>query len=258
MEETSPTGSPGPDAPACPEPIPADRADPPEVEADPPAGAGAPASFVPSESQATSAARDEAGGETGEDVDAGRGAADAEGRGEAVADELPALDPLVLAFTEIEALRADVAERDRRLQETLDAYRAAVADMAATKERMRRDQDKVLRRERGVFVGELLEVLDNLDRSVDGARRTGNLEALIAGLELVQKVFLDKLRQAGVERIPTAGSRFDPKLHEAIGTVPVQSPEQDQVVFHEARSGYTYSGEVLRAAQVIVGASPEG
>lgn len=187
------------------------------------------------------------------DVPAAESAGEAGGGGEAPPHEEAPRKP-----TYIERLEAELADKDRTLREYIDAYKSAVADMNAAKERLRRDQDKTLQRERASFLREVLDVMDNLDRCVDGVRRTGNVESIVHGLELVQRAFVEKLRALGVERVEAQGARFDPRVHEAIGTVPVRAPEQDQVVFHEARPGYLMGAEVLRPAQVIVGALAEG
>ncbi len=153
----------------------------------------------------------------------------------------------------IRLLESQLLEKEVKMREYGDAYRAAVAEMNAAKERMRRDQEKVLQRERANFLKELLEVVDNLDRSVDGVRRTGDVDTLVKGLEMVQQMFLTRLKGLGVERMGVLGQAFDPRFHEAIASIPVQNDDQDQRVFHEERAGYLFQGEVLRAARVIVG-----
>jgi molecular chaperone GrpE len=50
---------------------------------------------------------------------------------------------------------------------------------------------------------------------------------------------------------------FDPRLHEAVGTVPATDYPPDTVVT-EIRQGFLLGGEVLRPARVMVAQSTPG
>ena len=61
----------------------------------------------------------------------------------------------------------------------------------------------------------------------------------------------------GAIPIPSVGTLFDPRLHEAVGTVPATDHPSDTIVT-EIRRGFLLGGEVLRPAQVVVAqATPE-
>jgi len=55
-----------------------------------------------------------------------------------------------------------------------------------------------------------------------------------------------------VTRINAAGEAFDPTVHEAIGTVPASSPDEDGRIVGVVREGYRIGDEVLRPAAVAV------
>jgi molecular chaperone GrpE len=155
---------------------------------------------------------------------------------------------------ELAAARKEVAERDEKLREYIAAYKEQVVHgLEETKARLKRDADKELQLARGRLVTGLLEVLDNLQRSLGAAGDTRSLDALLEGLRLVESQFLARLGALGLERIPAVGQRFDPTVHDAVTLVPVTDPAQDGVVVSELQAGYRLGDRVLRAARVAVG-----
>ena len=154
--------------------------------------------------------------------------------------------------TYVEELEQKLAEKEREAQEYLGKYRAAAAEFEEARLRLRREISKDIERTRREVLSELLEVLDNLDRAIDAARRTPSQDALLQGVEMVQRQFLSKLEGLGVTRIDAASQPFDPALHEAITTVPATSADQDGLVVGVVRHGYRIGDDVLRPAAVAV------
>ena len=73
------------------------------------------------------------------------------------------------------------------------------------------------------------------------------------GVERVRRQFIASLDELGVTLIPAAGEKFDPALHEAVATIPVEDPELDGAVMEEQLQGYRSGDRVLRHARVTVG-----
>lgn len=155
----------------------------------------------------------------------------------------------------VEHLQAELAERDRRLREYIEAHQHAVKEMEDARARLERDREEELDRARAQIAAQLLDVADDLERATQGASSTGNLTAVLEGVELVHRQVLTRLSEMGVVPMDATGERFDPNLHEAVGMVPVADAAKDQVVLEEERKGYTYKGRLLRAARVVVGAA---
>ena len=118
--------------------------------------------------------------------------------------------------------------------------------------RLRREISKDIERTRREILSELLEVVDNLERALEAARRSPSADALLQGVEMVRRQFLSKLEGLGVKPIDSTDARFDPLLHEAISTVPAASPDQDGMVVGVIRQGYRIGDDVLRPAAVAV------
>jgi len=171
----------------------------------------------------------------------------AQGEGEKPS-ETPSLKP-----SYVEELERRLAEKDAALAATIAKYREAAAEFEDARARLRKEIAKDIERGRRTFVVELLDVVDNLDRALDAAREAGATDALGKGIELVHQQFLAKLEGFGVARIQSLDRPFDPALHEAVTTVPVDDPARDHVVVGVIRHGYAIGDEVLRPALVAVG-----
>jgi len=154
--------------------------------------------------------------------------------------------------TYVAELEAQIAEKDRQVQEYLGKYRQATTEFEEARLRLRREISKDIERARREILSELLDVLDNLDRALDSAKASASYDALLQGVEMVRRQFIAKLEGLGVTRIDAINQPFDPALHEAISSVPAASPEQDGQVVGTVRSGYRIGGEVLRPAAVAV------
>lgn len=127
-----------------------------------------------------------------------------------------------------------------------------VAEADAAKERWRREADRELEQARLDLARPLLPVLDNLDRTIDAARRD-SAEGMLEGLTMVRAQFEGVLGSYGLERIVALGQPFDPAVHEAVATVAVDDPDDDGRVVDEWQRGYRAGGRVLRPAAVRVG-----
>ena len=155
--------------------------------------------------------------------------------------------------TYVEELERRLAEKEREAQEYLGKYRAASDEFEKARLRLRREVTKDIERVRREVISELLEVLDNLDRAIESARKTASPDdPLFQGVELVRRQFVAKLESLGVTLIAAADQPFDPTLHEAITSVPAP-PEQEGKVMGVIRQGYRVGDDVLRPAAVAVG-----
>ena len=85
---------------------------------------------------------------------------------------------------------------------------------------------------------------------------------MIKGVELVERKMLKELEAAGLERVGDVGEPFDPNHHEAVGSLPAPSAEEDHTVGAVLQPGYKFSGALIRPARVQVrmwnGEAPEG
>lgn len=154
--------------------------------------------------------------------------------------------------TELEALQAELVQA----REELTDAREQALRVAAEAQNVRRRADKDVENARKFalerFAGDLLPVIDNLERALDAAdRNVAGIKPLLEGVELTHKSFLDVMKKFQVEQIDPVGEPFDPQLHEAMSMV--ENPEvEPNTVLHVMQRGYTLAGRLLRAAMVMV------
>lgn len=149
---------------------------------------------------------------------------------------------------------------DELLQE-LDAARDSVlrtqAEMQNLRRRVERDIQNAHKFALERFVGDLLPVVDNLERALAAFDDTDDQHtvALVEGVELTLKNFLDVLQRYQVEPIDPRGKPFDPDLHQAMSMVPTGEVEPNTVV-DVFQKGYQLNGRLVRPAMVVVAKAP--
>jgi molecular chaperone GrpE len=161
--------------------------------------------------------------------------------------------------TYVEELERRLADAEKQAQEYLGKYRQAAQEFEDARARMRKELAKDAERSRRDVLVSLIEVVDNLDRAIDAAMKSGKDEAdpLLQGVVMVQQQFLAKLDGFGVKRIDALGAEFDPTLHEAVTAVPAPDAHSDGRIMGVITHGYRIGDEVLRPALVAVGKAGE-
>ena len=163
-----------------------------------------------------------------------------------------AAEDVVITAAYVTELEQKVAEQERRLRQTLSAYRSQEEEFNKIRERLERDRERKLAQDRVTLFESFLVPLDNLERSIAACRDAGEAETLVQGVELVRKQFLDALAALGLERYDPTGEPFDPVWHEAMAVMPTQDAAQDDVIAAVHEAGYRYGTQVVRPARVVV------
>jgi molecular chaperone GrpE len=136
-------------------------------------------------------------------------------------------------------LTAEVAER------TADLQRLS-AEYANYRRRVDRDRETVLVNARAQFVGELLTVLDDVERA-------GTHGDLRGPFKLVADKLVSVVQKLGLEPFGTEGEPFDPSVHEAVQHEPSDATGPTVTVLSAVmRRGYRIGDRVLRPAMVGV------
>lgn len=93
-----------------------------------------------------------------------------------------------------------------------------------------------------------LGVMDNFALAL---KAEGDVAQLRSGVELILRQMEDALRNLSVQPVPAVGEQFDPRVHEALGSVDtVEHP--DHQVLEEIRRGYKLRDKLLRPALVRI------
>lgn len=155
-----------------------------------------------------------------------------------------------------EAAEPSLEEEVSRLQEDLmtarDAALRAQADAQNVKRRAEQDVEKARKFALERFAGELLPVVDNLERALESASADDEaIKPIAEGVELTLKSFLDVLGKQNIEVVDPNGEPFDPNLHQAMSMVENKEVEPNTVIA-VMQKGYTLNGRLVRPAMVMV------
>lgn len=140
-------------------------------------------------------------------------------------------------------------------EEYKNRYLRALADLENYKKRTNLEKEEMAKYANESLVKELLPALDGFAKALEHADKMKD-EEIVKGIALVQKLFEDALKKAGVEEISAVGKPYDPHMHEAIYMK--ESGQQPGIVMEEAQKGYTMRGRLIRPAMVIVSKKEEG
>ena len=99
----------------------------------------------------------------------------------------------------------------------------------------------------------ILPVLDDMERALANMEKAEDVAAVIEGVKLIHKKFIDILGKQGVKAIDTKDATFDVDLHEAIAQLPAPTDEMKGKVMDCTLTGYKLNDKVIRHAQVVVG-----
>ena len=123
------------------------------------------------------------------------------------------------------------------------------AEMQNVRRRAEQDVEKAHKFALERFAGELLSVVDNLERALAAIpeEEAANRE----GVELTLKSLLAALEKHGVSLISPQGEAFNPEWHQAIAMLDAPQAAPNSVV-DVMQKGYSINGRLLRPAMVAV------
>ena len=149
------------------------------------------------------------------------------------------------------------AERDleAELAAAQDAALRAQADAVNIQRRSEQEIEKARKFALERFCGDLLSVVDNLERALESAGDDQGIASLLEGIELTRKGLMDVLVKYGVESVDPMGEPFDPETAQAMSMVEQPDAEPNSVI-GVMQKGYTLNDRLLRPAMVMVAKAP--
>lgn len=177
----------------------------------------------------------------------------------------------------------DTAQEESAGQESVQALQERIGELetqlAAVKDEAGQRQDAALRataeaeniRRRAAqevqkardfalekFAGELLPVVDNLERALQAMEASdANLTGVAEGIEMTYQGFISTLTKFGMEQLNPQDEAFNPEHHQAMGMQESDS-HAPNTVMAVMQKGYTLNGRLLRPAMVMVSRAPTG
>ena len=147
------------------------------------------------------------------------------------------------AVGEVERLREELRREHDKLVR-------ALADFDNYRRRVERERASAARSGKREMILRLLDVLDDFDRAlgqVEGAAAS----AFVTGVQVLHRKLLGVLESEGIEAMESLGASFDPRYHDAIGTVESDELEPGAIA-EELQRGYRWGDDVIRPARVRV------
>lgn len=160
-------------------------------------------------------------------------------------------DTVSIPKKEYEALKAKHDERDSYY----DKYIRAHAEFENAKKRLDKEKGDFQKYANESFVIDFLPIIDSLEISEKHIKEAKDFKAVQEGVDMIHAQIQKFLKDIGVEKVRTAGEKFNPHLHEAIETVEVNDKEEDLIV-EELKPGYMFNGRLLRPASVRIVKKP--
>ncbi|MEC5318294.1 nucleotide exchange factor GrpE [Brenneria populi subsp. brevivirga] len=157
-----------------------------------------------------------------------------------------AADPRDARIAELEAQLSELQQRER------DNVLRARAEADNIRRRAEIDVEKAHKFALEKFAGEMLPVIDNLERALDLADKSNEaLAPMVEGIELTLKSLLDAVHKFGIEVVGEVDVPFNPEVHQAM-TMLESADHQPNHVMMVMQKGYTLNGRLLRPAMVAV------
>lgn len=152
--------------------------------------------------------------------------------------------------TELQQTKAQLAEQH-------DLMLRIKAEADNSRRRSAMDVEKAHKFALERFAGDLLPVVDNLERALTFLNREDDSQKAIGeGVDLTLKSLLDTLAKNGVQQIDPQGQPFNPEFHQAMSIQPSADVAPNTVTF-VMQKGYELNGRLVRPAMVGVSKAVE-
>jgi len=143
------------------------------------------------------------------------------------------------------------SEAERQRDEYYDLLLRKTAEFDNFRKRTERERQTLADAAAADLLGELLPLVDNLERALQVDAGDDSTGAYRRGVELIHKQLLDVLAKRGVRPIEALGADFDPYYHQAVSHEAAEGRREGEVI-EEFRRGYMLNDRLLRPAMVKV------
>lgn len=149
-----------------------------------------------------------------------------------------------------------VSVLEGRIADLTDRLLRAHAEMDNLRKRTEREKEETAKYAVTKFARDILSIGDNLQRAiaaVPAGAPEGDpaLKALVDGVSMTEREFLNALERNGVKRMDASGQPFNPHQHQAM--VEIDQPDvAPGTIVQVYQEGYSLGDRVLRPAMVVV------
>lgn len=152
--------------------------------------------------------------------------------------------------------REKLGQLEHELAQANEQREKLLVDFKNMRERVQKDLDIRIFREKEKFFKSFLPVLDAFERAQQSLNESSSVTALLEGFRLTGTMLMEALQGEGLEEVDTSGV-FDPRFHEAVGEVQNET-RPDEYIFDELARGYRLGERLIRPAMVRISRNPKG
>lgn len=141
----------------------------------------------------------------------------------------------------------------KEIEELNDKLLRKIAEFDNYRKRTLKEKTELILNGGEKTIVSILPVIDDMERALKNMQNADNVAAVLEGVELIYKKFMDILSKQGVSVIETKDADFNVDIHEAIAQLPAPTDELKGKVMDCTLTGYKLNDKVIRHAQVVVG-----
>jgi len=116
--------------------------------------------------------------------------------------------------------------------------------------RAKKEQENTLLLAKFDIMKKILPIVDEFEIALKSTQETRENEHFIEGVKMVFNHLNSLLNEEGINHTESIGKKHDPFVHEVIKKV--DSEKEENVILEEIQKGYSFHGNLLRPAKVIV------
>lgn len=141
--------------------------------------------------------------------------------------------------------------KDNEINQLKDRLLRLAAEADNSRKRLEREKADGIAYANESVLRALLPIGDNLELAIQHGESDADPQALMEGIRMTRKIFLDVLARHGCVPFDSQGKEFDPNFHEAM--MQQDSGEHpEKTVMQEFQKGYMLNERLLRPAMVVV------
>ena len=143
----------------------------------------------------------------------------------------------------------EIEELKKKCEDSFNRFLRLQADFENYKKRVAKEREDMYNSALENVIGQLLPVIDNMERAADVFRTDGLDSKYIEGLDMIFKQLMTVLENNGLKEIEALDKEFDPNLHHAVMQAEGEEENKINEVFQK---GYMLADKVIRPSLVKV------
>ena len=145
-----------------------------------------------------------------------------------------------------------IAELEKENADLKDQLLRRAADFDNYRKRMMKEKQDTYDYANAALLGDLLDSLDNFDRTIDAAKDAKDAKSIADGIKMINKSLVKLLGDKyGLVAYGKEGDEFNPDEHEAIGRIEDEKAKKETLA-QVYLKGYKLKDKVIRHAKVMV------